>query len=131
MDKIVNIVEKVNKYLHLEYTLKQYCIFALLILFALIIVFYYFEHTWSMVKNNIWKWDSFTFFKLSLYMLIPLASIISLNFNLLSNQHLNNWIHFISLFFVIPIFPYLFMCIYRLLYLGIKKLFLSFRKAKH
>lgn len=130
MDKITNLVEKVNKYLRLEYTLKQYFIFGLLIFLCLIILFCYFEHTWSMTKNNIWKWDDVTFLKLTLYMLIPLLSVISLNFNFFNNEHLNNWVHFLSLFFIVPIFPYIFMCFYHFLYLGIKKIFSSLKKAK-
>lgn len=128
MDKILNLVEKVNKYTHLEYTLKQYCTFLFLVLIALFLIFIFFEKTWSMIKDNILKWDEVTFLKLTLCMLIPLASLISLNFNFLSDKHLNDWLHFFSLFFVIPVFPYIFMCIHHCFYLIIKKIILSLKK---
>ncbi len=128
MEKILNLVEKVNKYTHLEYTFKQYCLFFILAIVVLFLVFYFFEKTWSMTKDNIWKWDNVTFYKLTLCMLIPLLATISLNFNLLSDTHLNDWIHFLTLFFILPVFPYMFMCLHHFLYLGIKKIVLAVSK---
>lgn len=128
MDKILKIVEKINKYAHLDYTLKQYIMFVLISFLVLFLVFYFFEKTWSMVKDNIWKWDNVTFVKLTVCMLIPLLSIIFLNVNLFSDIHLNGWFRFLSMFFIISIFPYLFMIVHHLFYLMFKKMIIAISK---
>ena len=69
-------------------------------------------------------------FNLPIYVAITLIVPAILNFKFFNNEHLNNWVHFLSLFFIVPIFPYIFMCFYHFLYLGIKKIFSSLKKAK-
>lgn len=131
MEKINSIIEKINKYANLDFTLKKYLMFSIFIFIIFFIIYMYFDKSWDYIKDNLIKWDKFCFLKVTLLMIIPILSILSLKMNLLSNQHLNNWLHFFAIFFIIPIFPYIFMCFYRCLYLCIRKIVYYCFKKKH
>lgn len=129
MEKLNSIIEKVNKYAHLDFTLKQYITFAIIGLMALFILYLYFDRVWDYVKDNIIKWDNFCFLKATILMIVPVLAILSLNINPLPDSHLNDWLHFFAIFFILPVIPYLFMCMYRCLFLMNRKfIYFLFRK---
>lgn len=117
LEKFPSILEKLNKYTNVSLTIENIKFLVIIFTVSLILLFLFFDKTSSYTKDNFIKWDNFSFFKLSIYMIIPILSLIGLNLTLFNNEILNNWFHFFLLFFIIPIFPYLILCIYRILYL--------------
>lgn len=130
LNKLDSLILKINKYTSLELTSKKIFLLGIVSIVILFLIFTYFEKVNNYVKDNIIKWDNFTFIKLSILMIIPILSFIGLFIDFLPNKELNNWIHFFLLFFILPSIPYLFLCIYRICQLLILKLIKSFSKKK-
>lgn len=123
LNKLEIIIDKINKYTHLSFTLTDIVNFVILGFIILLLIFLYFDKISDYIKDNIIKWDNFLFIKLSCLMIIPILSFIGLNFSFTNNININNWIHFFLLFFIIPIIPFTFLCIYRIIFLCIKNLY--------
>lgn len=132
LEKFPSILEKINKYTNMSLTMENVKLLIIFSIISLILLFLYFDKTSSYTKDNFIKWDNFSFLKLSIYMIIPILSLIGLNTNLFNNEILNNWVHFFLIFFIIPIFPYLILCSYRILFLCINSIIKKIRRnIKH
>lgn len=128
LNKLNSLILKINKYTSLELTSKKIFLLIIISIVILFLIFTYFEKVNNYIKDNIIKWDKITFIRLNILMLVPLLSTIGLFIKFSSNINLNNWIHFFLLFFILPIIPYLFLCIYRGCQLLIIKIVKSFSK---
>ena len=128
LNKLDSLILKINKYTSLELTSKKIFLLGIVSIVILFLIFTYFEKVNNYVKDNIIKWDKVTFIRLNILMIVPLLSIIGLFIKFSSNINLNNWIHFFLLFFILPIIPYLFLCICRGCQLLIIKIIKSFSK---
>lgn len=120
MDKLPQVLGKVNKYSGLSLTFDDIKKYAIIGFIALLILFLYFEKSSQYTKDNFLKWDNFSYFKLTLYMVVPILVLLNINREFTSNPIYNNWIHFFMLFLIIPIIPYVALCIYRVVFVIIR-----------
>lgn len=120
-------MEKLLEYL--PFSQNELIKYGIILFIGLLLIYLYFDKTFEYFKDNLRKWDTVTFLRYTCLMIIPIIALISLNFNFLSDKHLNDWIHSITLLFILPFIPYTFLVFYRFIYLGIRKI-IKFIKRK-
>ena len=126
MEKITQLLNKFNISISLDkHTIITY---GIVVILCLIITFVYFEKTWTSIKDNFLKWDKASFSRLSLAMIIPCLCVLGMYINPFSNDLWNQWFHLFCIPFIIPIIPYVLLCIYHAIVMGVNACYAKIQK---